>query len=323
MEKKTYLIAGGAGFIGSHMVEYALAKAQVVICVDNYLSGLKSNVDQHHSNPNFRLIEGDICDSRTLEINQHIDYVIDLACPASPIDYRRHPLETLDVCSRGVKNLLELAKNHNARFFYSSTSEVYGNPTQHPQTETYWGNVNSYGERSCYDEGKRFGEALTYIYRTDLGVDTGIVRIFNTYGPRMKPFDGRVVSTFIRQALANQDITVFGDGSQTRSFCYISDQITAQWAMIHSNHSGPVNIGNPYEFTMIELAAKVIEQTSSKSKIIYKPLPQDDPTRRKPDIDLAISTLGWRPKVQLDEGLAETIRWFNEVGSLQEDSLTV
>jgi dTDP-glucose 4,6-dehydratase len=296
------------------MIEQALSKGHKAICIDNYISGVHSNIEEFEKNPNFKSIKGDINDPKTLNIETPIDYIIDLACPASPIDYRRYPLETLAVCSEGVKNLLNLAKQHNARFFLSSTSEVYGNPLQHPQSESYWGNVNSYGERSCYDEGKRFSEALTYFYRTDLGFNTGIVRIFNTYGPKMKPLDGRVVSTFLHQALLDEDITIFGDGSQTRSFCYISDQIEGQWALIHSDLSGPVNIGNPNEFTMIELAEKVIEHTGSKSKIVHKPLPADDPSRRRPDIQLAKSKLGWEPKVSLDEGIAKTISWFKQHG---------
>lgn len=312
MTKKTYLIAGGAGFIGSHMIEKVLSSGHRAINIDSYISGTDSNLKEFQNNPDFQSINADLCDPKSLQFDEKIDYVIDLACPASPIDYRRYPLETLAVCSDGVKNLLNLAKEHSARFFLSSTSEVYGDPLQHPQPESYWGNVNSYGERSCYDEGKRFAEALTYIYRTDLKVNTGIVRVFNTYGPKMKAFDGRVVSTFIRQALKDEDITVFGDGSQTRSFCYISDQIEGEWALIHSDHSGPINIGNPNEFTMIELAEKVIARTGSKSKIVHKPLPPDDPTRRKPDISLAKAKLGWEPKVFLDEGIEKTVAWFKK-----------
>jgi nucleoside-diphosphate-sugar epimerase len=304
----TYLISGGAGFIGSHLIEALLHRGERVICVDNYLTGVEQNVQSFFSNKNFIFIKSDICKSFTLD--EPVDYVLNLACPASPIDYRKNPLETLRVCSDGVEQLLKIAQQNKARFFHTSTSEVYGDPLVHPQTESYWGHVNCYGERSCYDEGKRYAEAMIYIYNKDFGVNTGLIRIFNTYGPRMKPFDGRVVSTFIRQALKGEDITVFGDGKQTRSFCYVSDQIEAQLRMIHSDLEGPINIGNPDEFTMIELAEKVIRLTGSKSKIVHKPLPKDDPAQRKPDISLAKKLLDWEPKVRLEEGLVKTIDWF-------------
>lgn len=309
---KTYVISGGAGFIGSHLVKALLEKGGRVVCYDNLATGSEENILPFLSNPNFKFIKHDIC--KPFNVGEKVDYVLNLACPASPIDYRNKPVETLLVSSMGTKNMLDIAKEHGARFFHTSTSEVYGDPLQHPQTEKYWGHVNSYGERSCYDEGKRFAEALIYIYRKDLGVDTGIIRIFNTYGPNMKPFDGRVVSTFIRQALKNEDITIFGDGSQTRAFCYISDQIDAELRMIHSDEEGPINIGNPIEFTMLELAKKVIALTKSKSKLVYSDLPRDDPTQRKPDISLARKKLGWEPNVNLDEGLKKTIAWFREKG---------
>jgi len=309
---KTYVISGGAGFIGSHLIKALLERGGRVICYDSLATGSEENIAPFLSNQNFKFVKHDIC--KPFNVGEKVDYVLNLACPASPVDYRNKPVETLLVSSLGTKNMLDLAKENRARFFHTSTSEVYGDPLEHPQTEKYWGHVNSYGERSCYDEGKRFAEALIYIYRKDLNVNTGIIRIFNTYGPNMKPFDGRVVSTFIRQALKNEDITIFGDGSQTRAFCYISDQIDAQMKMIHSDLEGPINIGNPNEFTMLELAEKVLKLTNSKSKIVYSPLPKDDPTQRKPDISLARKELGWEPNVNLDEGLKKTIAWFRKKG---------
>lgn len=309
---KTYLLSGGAGFIGSHLTQRLLEEGNKVIVMDNFLTGVRENLASLNSNSNFLLIEADI--SKPIGFSEKVDYVLNLACPASPIDYRKHPIETLEVSSVGIKNMLEIARQNKARFFHTSTSEVYGDPLEHPQKESYWGNVNSYGERSCYDEAKRFAEAMIYIYRKDYGVNTGIIRIFNTYGPKMKPFDGRVVSTFIRQALGGEDLTIFGDGTQTRSFCYIDDQIEAQMKMIHSGEEGPINIGNPNEFTMNELAEKILQLTGSNSRIVYKPLPKDDPTQRKPDISKAKELLQWEPKVELEEGLSKTIAWFKEVG---------
>src|SRR3989344_557047 len=304
----THLLTGGAGFIGSHLAERLLGMGERVICVDNLITGNLDNIKHLRSNPNFQFIKHDIC--QPFAVKEKIDFIENLACPASPIDYRKLPLATLKVNSQGTKNMLDLARHHKARFFHTSTSEVYGDPKEHPQSESYLGNVNPYGERSCYDEGKRFAEALVYIYRHDHGVNTGMIRIFNTYGPRMRPRDGRVVSTFIRQALAGEDLTVYGDGSQTRSFCYIDDQIDAQIKMIYSNEEGPVNVGNPCEFTMLELARKVIELTGSGSRIVFEPLPPDDPTQRQPDITLAKVKLDWAPKIELDEGLVKTIDWF-------------
>jgi nucleoside-diphosphate-sugar epimerase len=304
------LVAGGAGFLGSHLVDALLKKGEEVICLDNLITGFEKNIESFKNNSNFSFLNYDI--NKPLEIEGELDIIANLACPASPVDYREHPVETLEVCSTGVKNLLDLALKNKARFFHTSTSEVYGDPAIHPQPESYFGNVNSYGERSCYDEGKRYAEALIYIYHHDFGVDTGIIRIFNTYGPRMQPCDGRVVSNFIRQALSGEDITIYGDGKQTRSFCYVSDQIAGQMKMIYSNEEGPINIGNPGEFTMIELANKVIELTKSKSKIVFKPLPSDDPKQRRPEIGLAKSKLGWEPKISLEEGLKKTISWFLE-----------
>ena len=302
------LISGGAGFIGSHLVGRLLGMGHKVVCLDNLLTGLESNISEYQDNPNFTFIDHDI--TKPIELNEKFNYVLNLACPASPIDYRENPVETLEVCSIGTKNMLEIARRDGARFFQTSTSEVYGDPLEHPQKETYWGHTNCYGERACYDEGKRYAEALIYIYRHDSNVNTGIIRIFNTYGPKMKPFDGRVVSTFIRQALKGEEITIYGEGNQTRSFCYIDDQIDAQIAMIFSDEEGPINIGNPEEFTMNELAQKVLRLTNSKSKIVYNDLPKDDPTQRQPDISRAKELLDWEPKIQLEAGLNKTIAWF-------------
>jgi len=310
--KKNYLISGGAGFIGSHLIESLLNKGGKVVCLDNFITGRAENIEKFKKNKDFTFIEHDII--KPIKIQEKFDYVLNLACPASPIDYRKFPVETLEVSSLGTKNMLEVAKANKARFFHTSTSEVYGDPLQHPQTESYWGHVNSYGERSCYDEAKRYAESMIYIYRHDYGVNTGMIRIFNTYGPQMKPFDGRVVSNFIRQALSGENITVYGKGDQTRSFCYISDQVDAQMKMIHSNLEGPINVGNPGEFTVLELAKKVIKLTGSKSQIVFDKLPKDDPTQRKPDITLAKKMLNWEPKVDLDQGLAKTIKWFENIG---------
>ena len=305
----TYLISGGAGFIGSNLIKRLLEIPEAkVVCVDNFITGKKENIAEFMDKPNFQLIEQDII--QPIQIDEEIDYVLNLACPASPIDYRKHPIETLEVSSIGTKNMLEIARKNKSRFFHTSTSEVYGDPLEHPQRETYWGHVNSYGERSCYDEAKRYAEALIYYYNRDFKVNTGVIRIFNTYGPKMGAYDGRVVSNFIRQALNNEDITIYGDGKQSRSFCYIDDQVEAELKMIHSDLEGPINIGNPDEFTMLELAEKVLKQTGAKSKLVFEPLPKDDPTQRKPDITLAKEKLGWEPKIKLDEGLAKTIEWF-------------
>lgn len=310
---KKYLISGGAGFIGANLTARLLEDSDnQIVCLDNLITGFKKNIKEFSDNPNYQFIEHDIIEP--IDLNEKFDYVINLACPASPVGYRQHPIETLEVSSTGTKNMLEIARRDGARFFHTSTSEVYGDPLEHPQKETYWGHVNSYGERACYDEAKRYAEALIYYYKKDFGVNTGIIRIFNTYGPKMDPFDGRVVSNFIRQALKNEGITIYGDGKQTRSFCYIDDQVEAQMRMIHSDQEGPINIGNPNEFKMIELAEKIIQLTDSKSKLIYKPMPKDDPKQRQPDITLAKKLLDWEPKVQLEEGLKKTIEWFKKQG---------
>lgn len=305
---KTVLITGGAGFIGSHFCEFLLEKEYKVICVDNLITGNEKNIAHLKTNKNFVWKKHDV--TKPLQIKEEINYVLNLACPASPIDYQKIPIETLDVGALGTKNLLELAKEKNAVFLLASTSEVYGDPSISPQPETYWGNVNSIGPRSCYDESKRFAEAITMAYRRVYNLNTKIVRIFNTYGSRMRKNDGRVVPAFITQALENKPLTMFGNGLQTRSFCYVDDLIQGIYLLMLSDITEPVNIGNPYEFTMMELAKKVIALTESKSTIVFEPLPEDDPKQRKPDITKARTLLKWEPKIQLDEGLRKTIAWF-------------
>ncbi len=305
---KHYLIAGGAGFLGSHLAVRLLDEGHRVTVVDNLVTGSLKNLQMVQKNPQFRFIDHDI--TEPLVIDEPIDYVCNLASPASPVAYFKIPLETLETNSLGTKNMLELALQHRARFFHTSTSEVYGDPTVHPQPETYFGNVQSYAKRSCYDEGKRYAEALIYAYRETHGVNTGFIRIFNTYGPHMDPDDGRVVSTFIRQALAGEDLTVQGSGTQTRSFCYVDDQIEGIYRMIHSDATGPINIGNPEEFTVLELADLVLNMTGSKSKVVHTDPAPSDPKQRRPDISLAKKELSWEPKVPLAEGLQKTIEWF-------------
>lgn len=305
---KTYLISGGAGFLGSHLTDRLLGQGHRVIVVDNLITGLEKNLEGAHKNPNFTFILQDIIEP--LSIDEPIDYVCNLACPASPPAYFSIPLETLETNSIGTKNLLELAKLKGARFFHTSTSEVYGDPEVHPQHESYAGSVQPYCQRSCYDEGKRYAEALIYVYHYTSGVNTGIIRIFNTYGPRMRPDDGRVVSTFISQALAGQDLPLTGTGNQTRSFCYVDDQIDAMVKFINSDHEGPINIGNPGEFTMAELADMILKMTGSSSKIVKVAEAPSDPKRRRPDITKARELINWQPKVELKEGLEKTISWF-------------
>jgi dTDP-glucose 4,6-dehydratase len=304
------LVAGGAGFLGSHLCDALVARGDDVVCVDNYLTGSAENVRHLRGNSAVTMIEHDITADGALPIDGPIDAVMHLASPASPVDYLAHPLETLAVGSTGTRNLLEFAHRHDARFFMASTSEVYGDPHVHPQVESYWGHVNPIGERSVYDEAKRFSEALTAAYRRRHGVDTRIVRIFNTYGPRMQVDDGRVVSNFIVQALRNQPLTIYGDGSQTRSFCYVADEISGFLALLDSDEPGPVNIGNPVEMTMLELADIIIELTGSTAGTIRRPLPSDDPSQRRPDITLARERLGWEPSVDLRRGLELTIPYF-------------
>ncbi|TSC82813.1 MAG: dTDP-glucose 4,6-dehydratase [Parcubacteria group bacterium Gr01-1014_19] len=282
-----------------------------MICLDNFFTGSLRNIQHLTSNQNFRLIEADIINP--FEIDEKVDQVYNLACPASPVHYQFNPIRTVKANTIGVINVLGLAKRHKARVFQASTSEVYGDPLEHPQKESYRGNVNTIGPRACYDEGKRVAETLFFDYHRSHGMEIRIARIFNTYGPRMAKNDGRVVSNFIVQALAGDDITIYGDGNQTRSFCYVSDLVEGFHRLMNSDTTGPVNLGNPGEFTMKELAEKVIALTGSKSKIIYKPLPEDDPRQRKPDISLAKAKLGWEPKIVLEEGLKDTIAYFRNL----------
>ena len=309
--RKRVLVTGGAGVLGSHLCERLLNEGHEVVCVDNFFTGNKNNVSCLMGNPLFEIIRHDV----TFPLYVEVDEIYNLACPASPIHYQHDPVQTTKTSVHGAINMLGLAKRLGAKIFQASTSEVYGDPEVHPQPETYWGRVNPAGIRSCYDEGKRAAETLFMDYHRSNGVNVRLVRIFNTYGPRMHPFDGRVVSNFIRQALAGEDITIFGDGSQTRSFCYRDDLVEAILRMMNGSDDfpGPVNIGNPDEFTILELAELAIELTGSASKITHEPLPEDDPTRRKPDITLARKHLDWEPGVPLREGLAKTIEWFRTI----------
>jgi dTDP-glucose 4,6-dehydratase len=300
----TCLVTGGAGFLGSHLCDELLARGHRVICVDNLETGSLANIE-HIRGPQFTHLNLDIIDSYFVE--EPVDFVYHLASPASPIDYLRLPLHTLKVGSYGTHHTLGLAKAKRARFLISSTSEVYGDPQEHPQRETYWGHVNPIGPRGVYDEAKRYAEALTMAYHRQQGVDTAIMRIFNTYGPRMRPNDGRAIPTFLRQALQDRPLTVFGDGSQTRSFCYVEDLIRGMIALAESGHHDPVNIGNPDEFTLLELAEAIKELTGSSSEIVHEALPTDDPKQRRPDITLARELLEWSPEIDLREGLKRTI----------------
>jgi dTDP-glucose 4,6-dehydratase len=300
----TCVVTGGAGFLGSHLCDELLSRGHRVICVDNLETGTLANIE-HIRSPDFVHLNIDI--TEPYEVEGPIDFVYHLASPASPIDYLRLPLHTLKVGSYGTHHTLGVAKFKRARFLLASTSEVYGDPQVHPQPESYWGHVNPIGPRGVYDEAKRYAEALTMAYHRQQGVDTAIVRIFNTYGPRMRPHDGRAIPTFLRQALQDRPLTVFGDGSQTRSFCYVSDEIDGLIRLAESDFHRPVNIGNPTEFTLLELAKAVLEVTESKSEIIFEALPTDDPQVRQPDISLARDVLGWEPKVSLREGLKRTI----------------
>ena len=300
----TCLVTGGAGFLGSHLCDELLRRGHRVICVDNLETGSLTNI-AHIRVPEFEFLQLDIVEPYFVE--QPVDIVYHLASPASPIDYLRLPLHTLKVGSYGTHHTLGLAKKHRARFLIASTSEVYGDPQVHPQPETYWGHVNPIGPRGVYDEAKRYAEALTMAYHRQQGVDTAIARIFNTYGARMRPYDGRAVPTFLRQALQNRPITVFGDGSQTRSFCYVDDLVRGIIALAESGQGGPINIGNPNEFTLLQLAEAVIEVTESMSEVVYEALPTDDPQVRQPDITLARELLGWEPEIDLREGLRRTV----------------
>lgn len=306
---KKILVTGGAGFLGSHLCDRLIAEGNEVICMDNYFTGAKKNVEHLIGNPRFELLRHDVIDPFKVEVDQ----IYNLACPASPPHYQFNPVKTTKTSVMGALNSLGLAKRVKARVFQASTSEVYGDPAVHPQPEAYWGNVNPIGIRSCYDEGKRVAETLFFDYHRQNGVDIRIVRIFNTYGPRMNPDDGRVVSNFIVQALRGEDITIYGDGQQTRSFCYVDDLIEGFYRLMNvDDFTGPVNIGNPGEFTMLELAEKILQQVGGQSKLVFMPLPSDDPKQRKPDINLAKEKLDWEPTISLDEGLKKTIAYFRE-----------
>jgi dTDP-glucose 4,6-dehydratase len=302
------VVTGAAGFLGSHLTDLLIARGHRVIGIDNLVTGHVRNIGQLAGNPNFRFIQQDV--TEFIFLHDEVDYVWHFASPASPIDYLELPIQTLKVGSLGTHKALGLAKNNGARFLLASTSEIYGDPLVHPQSEGYWGNVNPIGPRGCYDEAKRFSEALTMAYHREHGVETRIVRIFNTYGPRMRIDDGRVVPTFISQALQNKPITVFGDGSQTRSFCYCSDLIEGIYRLMMSSTADPVNIGNPKEMTMLQFAEAIIKATGARSKVVFKPLPQDDPRQRQPDINRARTLLNWTPSINLAEGLGETIGYF-------------
>ena len=311
MIRKTVLVTGGAGFVGSHLCKALLERGDHVVCIDNFISGRLSNIEPLKKNSEFDLLIHDV----TEPYNFYVDEIFNLACPASPIFYQRDPIATYKTTVLGAINALDLALRWNAKIFQASTSEVYGDALVHPQPESYWGNVNPHGVRSCYDEGKRGAESLFFDYRRKHGIRIKVARIFNTYGPNMNIDDGRVVSNFIIQALQNRDITVYGDGKQTRSFCYVDDLIRGMLALMDSDDSvtGPVNLGNPGEFTMLELAEKVLAQTGSKSKLAFLPLPGDDPRVRRPDITLAGKLLGWKPEIVLDEGLRRTIEYFKGI----------
>jgi UDP-glucuronate decarboxylase len=309
--RKRILVTGGAGFVGSHLCQRLLESGNDVLCVDNFFTGTKDNILSLLENPHFELMRHDV----TFPLFVEVDEIYNLACPASPIHYQHDPVQTTKTSVHGAINMLGLAKRVRAKIMQASTSEVYGDPQVHPQTEDYWGHVNPIGMRSCYDEGKRCAETLFFDYRRQHGLDIKVARIFNTYGPNMHPNDGRVVSNFIMQALQDKPITIYGDGSQTRSFCYIDDLIEAFIRLMDTPHdfTGPVNTGNPNEFTIKQLAERVIALTGSNSKLDYKPLPSDDPTQRQPDISLAKKELAWEPKVQLEEGLKNTIPYFESL----------
>lgn len=314
--KKRILVTGGAGFLGSHLIDRLIQRGDEVICADNFFTGTKSNIAHHIGNPMFELIRHDV----TFPLYLEVDHIYNLACPASPVHYQHDPVATTKTSVHGAINMLGLAKRLNARIFQASTSEIYGDPTVHPQREDYWGNVNTIGPRSCYDEGKRCAETLFFDYHKQHLVDIRVARIFNTYGPRMHPNDGRVISNFIVQALKGEDITLYGDGRQTRSFCYVDDLIEGFLRFMdlpcagsgQPGYPGPINLGNPVEFTILQLAEKVIELTGTKSKLVFKALPTDDPMQRQPDISRARQYLGnWQPETQLEQGLIKTIAYFD------------
>ena len=305
---KTALITGGAGFLGSHLCDKFLKEGYKVICMDNLITGAITNISHLEKDPSFRFVNHDV--SKYIDIKEDIDIVLHFASPASPVDYLNYPIQTLKVGSLGTHNALGVAKDKKAKFLLASTSEIYGDPKIHPQPETYYGHVNCIGLRGVYDEAKRFAEAITMAYHKTHGLDTRIVRIFNTYGPRMRKQDGRAIPNFVNQALKNEPITVYGRGSQTRSFCFVSELVEGIYLLSASDIHDPVNIGNPKEFTITELAKMILKLTKSKSKIVYKPLPMDDPKVRQPDITKAKKLLKWKPSIELEEGLRETIKWF-------------
>jgi len=310
--KKTSLVTGGAGFVGSHLCEMLLASGRRVLCVDNFFTGRHENVQHLSGNPNFELMRHDI----TVPLQVEVDEIFNLACPASPVHYQTDPVQTTRVSVLGAINMLDLARRLKIPILQASTSEVYGDPLVHPQTESYWGHVNPIGPRACYDEGKRCAETLFFDYHRQYGLQIKVIRIFNTYGPRMLPNDGRVVSNFIVQALQGQPLTIYGDGSQTRSFCYVDDLVEAIIKVMatHADFTGPVNLGNPNEFSIRSLAQTVIELTGSKSQIVCRPLPADDPKQRQPDISLARKVLGWEPYIQLSDGLPRVVDYFSRLG---------
>lgn len=311
MRQRRVLITGGAGFVGSHLCERLLLEGARVVCVDNYCTGIRRNIEHLPDLGEFTELSHDV--TEPIPAVGRLDVVVHLACPASPAAYGRMPIETLTACAHGTRNCLELARAHGARFVLASTSEVYGEPRVHPQPETYWGNVNPIGPRSAYDEGKRYAEALTVAYRERLQVDTGIVRLFNCYGPRLRPNDGRAIPTFIAQALRGEPLTVSGDGTQTRSPCYVDDTVAALVRMIEAQVPGPVNLGNPEEVTVLDLALRVRDAVGSDSPVLFVPRPVDDPSVRLPNITLARNLLGWEPTVSLDDGLKRTVAWFREI----------
>ena len=310
-DRLTIVVSGAAGFVGSHVCDFLISKGYRVIGVDNLITGAEANLRQLSGESRFEFVRHDIV--QPLSLPGRVDAVMNMASPASPKDYLAHPIETLNVGSIGTRNMLELALVHNARFLLTSTSECYGDPHEHPQSETYWGNVNPVGPRSCYDESKRFAEAITMAYHRKHGLRTTIARIFNTYGPRMKLDDGRVVPAFMGQALNGEDITLFGDGSQTRSFCYVSDMVDGLCRLLFCDDPYPVNLGNPHEMTIAEFAEAIRKLSGAASQLVYRPLPEDDPRQRQPDISKARRLLGWEPKVPFDEGIARTYEYFQSV----------
>ena len=314
MRRRSIVITGGAGFLGSHLCGKLLGQGNRIICIDDLYTGSTVNIESYLNNENFIFFEEDICEPLNYLNDLKVDQIYNLACPASPLFYQADPIKTMKTNVFGILNLLEFAQEKKARLLHASTSEVYGDPKEHPQKEEYNGNVNPIGIRACYDEGKRASETLCFDYSRKYFLEIRVIRIFNTYGPRMNPNDGRVVSNFIMQALKEESITIYGDGKQTRSFCYVDDLIDAVIALMNSDHTiaGPVNIGNPDEFTILNLAKKILEKTRSKSKLVYRSLPEDDPRQRKPDISKAKSLLNWFPKISLDEGLNHTIKFFSD-----------